>query len=373
MFRTHFHYKVNSLAHFFLTSCFGLFLFFVVSCSSTQIPTDKVAKMVSSIKTEVDASYIYEYEKSKFVPSDGKILLIQGQTKEGINEYRDFYKYQNNPGGWSAYWAITQFTGVKEPFKNITGSTQHHQFLVDTFQDMVLHSAMWMVGKWNVAKNTYEGVYDEVIKEYCDWVKKVDRPVYLRIGYEFDGPHNILEPEEYVKAYTYIVDFMRNEGVDNVAYVWHSYASATYKGYLVTDWYPGDDYVDWVGISVFFQPYEDIMNHKETNDVLNFARKNKKPVFIAEANPVLGIEKNNSKVWDEWFVDFFSFCYQKNIKAIAFINDDWQRLDIDGIEDWKDARIFNNSLISQAWFRETNKDRYLKQSPQLFKELGYEK
>jgi hypothetical protein len=27
--------------------------------------------------------------------------------------------------------------------------------------------------------------------------------------------------------------------------------------------------------------------------------------------------------WDQWFVNFFSFAYNKNIKAISFINEDW--------------------------------------------------
>ncbi|GAB4511309.1 MAG: hypothetical protein Tsb004_15550 [Allomuricauda sp.] len=332
---------------------------------------DRIEEMVAKINNEVDLQFVYEYGKTKYVPKQGKTLLLQGQTIESINEYRDNLNYSNYPGGWSAYWAVTETTGIKDSHVNSTGSTQHHQFLVDTFENMVLHSAMWMVGKWDVAKNTHQGMYDDVIKAYCDWVKTVDRPVYLRLGYEFDGPHNQLEPVEYIKAYRHIVDIMREEAVHNVAFVWHSYASTPYKGYPISDWYPGDDYVDWVGISVFYQPYNDIFRHKETNDVLQFAKEHKKPVMIAEANPVLGIEKQSAKVWDKWFVNFFSFCYRKNIKAIAFINEDWTRLAIDGIEEWKDARLYNNPTIMNAWLRETGKDRYLKQSSQLYGKLGY--
>ena len=139
----------------------------------------------------------------------------------------------------------------------------------------------------------------------------------------------------------------------------------------MSEWYPGDEYVDWVGVSVFFQPYEDILNHKETNDVLNFARERRKPVMIAEANPVKGIDKDNGQVWENWFVDFFSFCYNKNIKAIAFINQDWTKMTIGGIEEWKDARLYNNAEVGEKWLLETSKDRYLKQSPELYQQLGY--
>ncbi len=330
-----------------------------------------LTNMLSIIKTEVDTSFVYNYKNAKFVPPNGQTLLIMGQTVERINEYLSHFPNKQIPGGWSAYWGVPEFKGIKDYYKTESGDTQNHQMLVDKFSNTVINSGMWMVGKWNVAKFTSDGNYDKVIRKYAKWAKKINRPIYLRIGYEFDGPHNELEPREYVKAYKHIVDIMRNEGVSNVAYVWHSCASKPYKDYKLSEWYPGDDYIDWVAISVFMQPYDDIFNHKETNDVLNFAKDHKKPVMIAEANPVLGISKTNTKVWDDWFVDFFSFCYQKNIKAIAFINEDWQRLNINGIEGWKDARLYNNDVIAKAWFMEVTKERYLKQSPDLFKTLNY--
>ena len=94
--------------------------------------------------------------------------------------------------------------------------------------------------------------------------------------------------------------------------------------------------------------------------------------MIAESNPIFGIEKSNIDVWNKWFVNFFTFAYNKNIKAISFINQDWSRTAIDGISDWKDGRLYNNEKISKAWFLETDKDRYLKQSPELFELLEYD-
>jgi len=325
----------------------------------------------AQIKTEVDPTYRYTYEKTRFVPPADKALLILGQSKTNINEYRE--ATDSNPGGWSAYWAVTEFLGFNGPWVTVSGDTQDHKFLVNRFDNMAVHSAMWMVGKWNVAKSTLFGKNDKVLKKYAKWAKSVDRPIYLRVGYEFDGPHNEFEPDEYVKVYRYVVDFMRSEGVTNVAYVWHSYAAPPYKGYPISDWYPGDDYVDWVAISVFGQGYEDLSNHKETNNVLNFAREKRKPVMIAESNPVFGIESESTEVWDTWFVNFFSFCYEKNIKAIAFINENWPILNIEGIREWKDARLTNNEEVMKNWLEETNKDRYLKQSPELFEQLGYQK
>jgi len=104
--------------------------------------------------------------------------------------------------------------------------------------------------------------------------------------------------------------------------------------------------------------------------VMEFARVHKKPVMVAEASPTSGIKEISTEAWDSWFVNFFTMCYSKNIKAISMINANWQQYDFPGTN-WQDARLTNNKTVSDAWFFETNKDRYLKASPSLFDELGY--
>lgn len=328
-------------------------------------------EMVSRIQTETDPEFVYEYKQTKFVPPAGKTLLIMGQTVQDVDNYMENFSNQPIPGGWSAYWGVPEFNGITENHTNPNGSTQNHQMLVDRFPNTVMHSAMWMVGTWDVAQKTANGLYDDVIRKYSDWVKSINRPVFLRIGYEFDGPHNELEPDEYVRAYKHVVDLMRAEGVENVAFVWHSYAAPPYKEYPISEWYPGDEYVDWVGLSVFGQIYLKADHQTYGNTVLEFAKNHHKPVMYAESSPVNGIEPINLDSWNQWFVNFFSLSYSKNIKAISFINADWEQYSFPGVS-WGDARLANNPYISDAWFLETNKDRYLKQSEDLFKQLGYD-
>ena len=322
------------------------------------------------INTDVDPAFVYAYENTKFIPPEGKVLLIMGQTLEAIDEYNNSFPQQPKPGGWAAYWGIPSMKGVDEAAMNETGTSQHHQRLVDRYPDSVLQSALWMVGRWEVLKKAERGEYDAVVKAFSAWAKTIDRPIYLRIGYEFDGVHNELEPEAYVNVYRRIVDLMRAEGVDNVAFVWHSYAAPTYRDYPLSDWYPGDEYVDWVGISLFGHMYASTLN-AEGDAVFDFARVHKKPVMVAEASPIHGIEKDNIDAWNSWFVNFLSLSYRNNVKAISFINEDWKRVSISGLSEWKDARLQNNEQIYRAWFKETARDRYLKQSPQLFEQLGY--
>ena len=355
--------KSNSTS--LLLGLFSLLTFGVYAQSAEQ--------MAEAISTETDPEFIYEYQGSKFVPPAGKTLLIMGQTKEGITDYQNKFGNEEPPAGWSAYWGIPEFKGVASAFKNNTGSTQNHQMFVDEFPNTVIQSAMWMVGTWDVAKKTGFGSYDKVIKQYARWAKKVKRPIYLRIGYEFDGPHNELEPRDYIRAYKRIVDLFRAEKADNIAFVWHSYAAKPYKGYNIVDWYPGDDYVDWVGVSIFGHAYGGDDFGSECDAVLAFAKEHAKPVMIAESNPIHGISKDDPKVWEEWFVPYFNFIHKKNIKAVSFINEDWTSLSIAGIEHWKDARLSNNELVAKAWFEATAQKRFLHASKKLYKQLGYKK
>ncbi|WP_340201552.1 glycoside hydrolase family 26 protein [Ascidiimonas sp. W6] len=368
-------FKPNAL--YFITSIMLFLSSFVMSQEKkpkgSELAAPEIEKMVSKINTEVNPEFVYDFDKTKFVPQQGKKLLIMGQTVESIKEYRDSFQNEPVPSGWSAYWGVTEFKGVTKSHKNDTGSTQNHQMLIDSFPNTVIQSAMWMVGKWDVAKKAGKGDYDKVIKKYGAWAKSTKRPIYLRIGYEFDGPHNELEPKIYIKAYKHIVDLLRKEGVNNIAFVWHSYAAVPFKNYQLSDWYPGDTYVDWIGISVFGHAYGNSDFGTHCDDVLQFAKLKKKPVMIAESNPIKGIYNDNTDVWDQWFVNFFTFIYNKNIKAVSFINEDWERLYIQGISDWKDSRLFNNEKIAKAWFMETNRNVYLKQSPELYGQLGYKK
>jgi hypothetical protein len=331
---------------------------------------DPIADLVDKVRTEVDPAFVYEYEQTKFVPPAGKTLLIVGQTLEEITEYTASFPNEPVPGGWAAYWGIPSTDGLANTAVNEHGSSQNHQELVDRFPNTVLQSALWMVGMWDVAKDTGRGVHDDVIRGFSAWAKTISRPIYLRIGYEFDGPHNELEPSEYVIAYRRFVDITREEGVHNVAFVWHSYAAPPYKGYALASWYPGDEYVDWVAVSLFGHLYGPDPG-ANANAVFDFAKAHKKPVMVAESSPIHGISDGDLQPWDTWFVNYFSLAYQKNIKAISFINADWKRYPWVAPLNWQDARLQNNQTVADAWFMETAKDRYLKQSPRLFEQLGF--
>ena len=176
-----------------------------------------IADMVAMIRTEVDPAFVYPYEKTKFVPPAGKTLLIMGQDLNTITEYMENFSNRLIPGGWAAYWGITGMNGVdRMNTKDIARQFgyQNHQKLVDRYPDTVLQSGLWMTGKWGILENAGKGEYDSTIRQFSTWAKSVERPIYLRIGYEFDGKHNKMDPVDYVRTYRRIVDIIRAEGAD---------------------------------------------------------------------------------------------------------------------------------------------------------------
>ena len=238
----------------------------------------------------------------------------------------------------------------------------------------------------NHEEKVADGTHDKYIEKLGDFLLSLGRrPVFLRIAYEFDGhPWNHYDRKSTVKAYKRMVDMLRAKGITNTAYVWQS------TGFMSTpeqleDWYPGDDYVDWLGFSFF--------NGWKKQQMIEFARSKGKPVFIAEATPTSsdkiadpeenkGITKemklsnpNQAQMaWDEWFVPFFKTIDDNSdvIKAVHYINCHWDshRMWFDnptfkGI----DARLHLSDTISKRWVMETTKDKYIQSSTGLYDDL----
>jgi hypothetical protein len=295
--------------------------------------------------------------EGRFVPPAGKILLFAGQSNKAI---RNYVKATGAvPAGLMLYTSVQQVDALYEP-SDCGGGECCGSALLREYPDAALQLGLYMVDALDAIA---DGVYDTNIDRIGAWIKDAKRPVYLRIGYEFDGPHNHYEPAAYVKAYRYIVDRFRRNGVDNAAYVWHSYAAFPPMRHL--DWYPGDDYVDWFGITYFAQ------SEAEMKPVIVLAKEHGKPVMIAESSPN-GIGTRQGTVsWQRWFKGYFDFIIKYDVRAFSYINDDWDSLPMFKDFHWKDARLNSNRIVRKKWNEETRKERYLLASKGLFALLGF--
>jgi hypothetical protein len=102
------------------------------------------------------------------------------------------------------------------------------------------------------------GGQDSVIEAAAKKLAAYGKPMLLRWAWEMNGdwfewggPQNGGDPGLYVTAYRRIHRIFRANGADNVAFVWSPNwnSSPNTRSNAMSRYYPGDSYVDWVGVS----------------------------------------------------------------------------------------------------------------------------
>lgn len=327
----------------------------------------------------------------KFAPANGTLLII-GQDVNSIAEYREYTDIQ--PGG------VTTYTNISEGQPLLLNGLENdadwgagHVNANDNLQndpDAALAIGLYLVDTTGTSlSHIIDGTHDDTIDQLGRFIDRASRPVFLRIGYEFDGPWNHYNPEQYIGAYRHIVDRLRLSGVDGFASVWQSATSTwgTHEGRHFSEWYPGDDYVDWMGTSYF------VFNETVHDEFLNFARKRSKPVMIAESSPqgydldeltfsgpTDGVEfesKSADQIWEEWFGPFFQYIHSNGdvIRAVAYINADWNSQSMwqpggsNGY--WGDSRVQVNDSIFKSWLDEISSETWVHGGPELRTTLNF--
>ena len=295
-------------------------------------------------------------QEHAFAPPAGRTLVFIGQDRDTINEY---VKATNlPPAGVMVYTSIQHLQGLTQPTDYGAG-VQSAQELATTYPQATVQLGLWMVGGLHDVTN---GAYDENIDRLAAWIKKADRPVYLRIGYEFDLPLNHYDPVAYVPAYRYLVERLRSQGAANAAFVWHSYAGD--REIDISQWYPGDAYVDWCAISAFDQ------DPAEWEPMATFAKAHGKPLMIAEATPK-GLGTKNVANWQDWLTKMTRYIKQHDARAFCYINTNWEAQKMWDGQGWEDARVQANLEVQDAWLAAMRTPRYLHAAPELFSSLGY--
>ncbi|WP_212524738.1 glycosyl hydrolase [Actibacterium sp. MT2.3-13A] len=166
------------------------------------------------------------------------------------------------------------------------------------------------------------GEYDRYMSSICAVLNLFESPVTVRWAQEMEDESGQFiwanwEPQTYIDAYKRMVDVCRAQA-PNLNFMWSP------LGYDdLAEYYPGDDYVDLVGLSVFgLQAWErDILGKEQSfKDILGpryeMADKFGKPIVVAE----LGYVGNQAYVdkWDsEIRVKYPEF---PNLRAVVYFN-----------------------------------------------------
>jgi hypothetical protein len=94
------------------------------------------------------------------------------------------------------------------------------------------------------------GNYDAFLTRWASELKKVGSTVMVRWGQEMNGDWYPWggNPTAYIAAWRHIHDLFAAQGATNVSWVWSINSDSQTVGNDYHDYYPGADYVDWVGV-----------------------------------------------------------------------------------------------------------------------------
>lgn len=122
-----------------------------------------------------------------------------------------------------------------------------------------------------------KGEWDAYIDHWADSAAQFGTPVFVCFGLEMNGTwfpwsgwfygagkksrsgEDFAGPETYKQAYRYVVDRVRARGAKNILWVFHannySYPRDSWNN--IARYYPGSNYVDWLGLSVYGKQFHD--------------------------------------------------------------------------------------------------------------------
>lgn len=102
-----------------------------------------------------------------------------------------------------------------------------------------------------------EGRHDAYLAKFAEDVRRLNLPIVLTVGHEMNGhwypwgAHRN-KPADFVAAWRHIHDIFRTRGASNVIWTWTPNVVNHLPDAPLKPLYPGDAYVDWIGIDGYF-------------------------------------------------------------------------------------------------------------------------
>lgn len=211
------------------------------------------------------------YQPSKFEPLNGAYLGAYIIQDEFIQANMNTFNQVTN----KQHASFFRYVGYGKPFpqawvNNVisAGAVPHIAFEPINGLD-------------EVQDNTY-------LHEFARAARESGVPIFLRYASEMNGAWAAYsgDPQKYIEKWKLVHQVMKNEA-PNVAMVWTVF---TFPEQPISSYYPGDEYVDWVGVNVYNVIYHnnDLRNRGDQEDPLQLldyvynTYSARKPIQISE-------------------------------------------------------------------------------------------
>lgn len=208
-------------------------------------------------------------------------------------------------------------------------------------------------------KNIAAGNFDTYITKWAQDSETWGHPYFLKFAHEMNGDWypwseqtNGNRPGDYIKAWKHVHNLFVANGATNVTWVWAPNVESS-KTTPLKDAYPGDSYVDWVGVEGYnggtaldwggWQTFSQIF----TSIYHQLQRlTSEKPMMISET---ASTEEGGSKA--DWITDAYTVqlpTHFPKVKAIVWFNEKRET-------DW---RIESSSVTQTAFAKAVTSDFY---------------
>lgn len=271
-----------------------------------------LASAAESRSSRAPAPFVPSYGPSgaKFEPADGSVYLGVSTDIGRIGVFEQAAGISTHPAIYDQYtWPDGPFAPTLANASSLPGTTPMVSWNLPLADGTVL-----------------SGARDSYLRAQADAVRAFDRPVFVRPDWEmnstwypqWDAPQ--VPPSAYIAAWRHVYDVFQTEGAVNAAFVW---CVNTWPGPNRTDvsaWYPGDAYVDWIGVDGYPQSSSEnyLMNSQDGLDPLaSFAAGHRKPLMLAEWAPQLP-EPDTAAAID--LILDWAAAYPRTVKALVYFD-----------------------------------------------------
>lgn len=293
------------------------FVLMTVSCSENT--ENKILKQNANndtiIKTEGNwkgcmvSAYIFQ-EDGRHVPQN---------FEEKINNFEKLINHKIGSVMWYPTFADNFPTAQCEKLKKL-GLIPHLTWEL-FIPDSTDYNTMPIKGNYKMMNAVLEGKYDAYIKKFAQDAKQFQSKVLIRFLHEFNGNWYLWSgnkngrekggPQKVVAVWKYVVDIFKSEGANNVKWIWCPHGPSVdvspENWNDIVNYWPGNDYVDWIGMDAYNwypqdpwggkRPFRDFDNcFQNLYDACT--KLGNQPVMIAEfATPEFNFNGNTKADW----------------------------------------------------------------------------
>lgn len=194
--------------------------------------------------------------------------------------------------------------------------------------------------------NIISGKFDPYITKFATAVRDQKWPVAIRFAHEMNGNWYPWSEQtsgnrrgDYVEAWRHVHDLFQQVGATNVIWVWSPNIIRPVRSIALDPLYPGDDYVDWVGLVGY--AVEESTAAAVFQPTMTVVRKfTGKPFLITET----GVQAGPHRL--AWITDFFHWIGQQP-DVVGFIWFEFSK-EQGGTADWR----FNANPTTAKAFRD---------------------